>query len=156
MQINLCMRRIELTTRNVLRSRIRTALIGGGSIAIALAAVIYTNIQMNAVGEMTTERQRQVYFQPQEPNWAVDIAGQEFQVKRKSWETRLDQLQREKNSSHPDAMKAERLVPLFQKAEDASRRLSLIQAEDVATIESLRSDLSHIQQQLSAIEARTD
>ncbi len=156
MQINLCMRRTELTTHNTLRSRIRTVVVGGGAVAVALAAVIYATVQMNAVGEMTVERQRQVFLQPQEAKWTTEAAGQEFNVKRKSWESRLLQLRREKNASHPDAIKAERLVPLYLKAEDASRRLSMIQAEDASMTESLQNDLSEIQQQLSAIETRTD
>lgn len=156
MQINLCMRRTELTTRNTLRSRIQNIAVVGSSVAVALAVVIYAGVQTNAVGEMTPERQRQVYLQPQEAEWTTAVAGQEFQVKRKSWESRLLQLRKEKRSSHPDAIKAERLVPLYLKAEDASRRLSMIQAEDASLIESLQHDLSDIQQQLSAIETRTD
>lgn len=156
MQINLCMRRTELTTGNTLRSRIRNVVFGGGSAAIALAAIIYAGVEMNAVGELTSERQKQVYLQPQEARWTTEVAGQEFQIKRKAWESRLLQLRREKKSSHPDAIKAEQLVPLYLKAEDASRRLSMMQAEDASTVESLRNNLSDIQQQLSAIETRTD
>lgn len=156
MQINLCMRRTELSTRNTIRSRIRNVVIGGGGAAIALAAIIYAGAEMNTVAEMTAERQRQVYLQPQEAKWNTDVAGQEFNIKRKSWETRLLQLRREKKPSHPDAIKAERLVPLYLKAEDASRRLSMIQAEDASMIKSLQDDLSEIQQELSVIETRTD
>lgn len=156
MQINLCMRRTELTTRNTLRSRIRNVAIGGGTVAIALAAIIYAGVEMNAVGELTAERQANVYFQPQEAKWSPEIAGQAYQTQRKSWETRLLQLRRKKQTSHPDVRKAEQLVPLFLKAEDASRRLSMMQAEDVSMIEALQKDLDQIQQQLSAIETRTD
>lgn len=118
--------------------------------------MIYAGVELTAIGEMTTERKQQVFLQPQETKWSSEPADSEFRAKRQIWETRLLQLRREKQSAHPDMVKAEQLVPLYLKAEDASRRLSMIQTEDASMMESLRQDLASIEQQLTFIETRTD
>lgn len=146
------MNRQELTHRTSIRPWLRNSLIGSAFTIAAVTLVTYSGVDLEAVDDLSMERQKYIYYQPAETQFAEEVAGSEYVQKRKAWEKRLLQLRREKEITHPDMQTATQVIPLLLKAEDIERRLGITQAERAEDYQQLTIQLHEVDQQLHTIE----
>ena len=150
------MRGPKITQRTSVKTWVRGAITGGAIALAAVAAVMTTQENEAVAGKISQERQAQVMLQSREVVWARPSAADPYREKRQQWDKRILELRRTKQTSHPDLETAGKLVPLYLRAEDVSRRIDLISDNQPDLRKRLVQEFSGIEQDLNRIENRTD
>lgn len=149
------MNRQKLSQDTTINSWLRHGLIAGACILAAIALIIPSGSEDEDVRKLTMERQKLIQLYPTAPRYSREFSESQYVSKRKSWEKRMLQLRRQKDSTHPDMKIAVEVIPLLLRAEDVERRILSLGPEQSENSQSLAKELSQLEMELYIIEHTT-